>query len=104
MEEGETMKMQLEIEEEYNLFLNRIASQDFIFGIFMDEMDYEDEYSKNDICKSRIELQKKIKEYLHENRPGEFLVFSDFCIHVMTPEWARKWNMPKTKIELRLVK
>lgn len=98
------MKMQLEVEEEYNLFLNRIASQDFIFGIFMDEEDYEDEYSKNDICKSRIELQEKIKEYLRENRPGEFLVFSDFCVHVMTLGWARKWNMPETRIKRRLVK
>lgn len=98
------MKMQLEVEKEYNLFLNRIASQDFIFGIFMDEEDYEDEYSKNDICKSRIELQEKIKEYLRENRPGEFLVFSDFCVHVMTPGWARKWNMPETRIKRRLVK
>lgn len=98
------MKMQIEVEEEYNLFLNRIASQDFIFGIFMDEEDYEDEYSKNDICKSRIELQEKIKEYLHENRPGEFVVYSDFCVHVMTLRWARKWNLSKQTIERFLVK
>ena len=47
--------------------------------------------------------QKKIKVYLYENRPGEFIVVSDWCVHVLTKDRAKQLDVSKRTIELRLV-
>ena len=70
----------------------------------MDENEYQDEYPHNVIGEAMGALQEKIKEYLHENRPGEFVVISDWCVHVLTKERAEQLNVSQRTIELRLVR
>lgn len=98
------MQMQLEIEDEYNEFLEDMKDVGFVFGHYMDEDEYEDEYSHNTIGEAMKILQDKIREYLHENRPGEFVVTSGWCIFVMTPERARESNISERTIELYTVR
>lgn len=93
------MEMQLEIEEEYKQFLEDIKDNGFIFGVYMDETEYEDEYSHNSIGRAMEELEKKIKEYLQENKPGEFIVYSDWSVHVMKKEKAKETGLRKSLIE-----
>lgn len=96
--------MQDEIEYEYNDFLKDIKVSGFISGKYMDETAYEDEYSHNDINKATGILQEKIIAYLHENRPGEFVVISDWCLHVLTLDMAKKLGVSEMTIEQRLVR
>lgn len=98
------MEMQNEIEYEYNQFLNDIKDSGFIFGAYMDEDEYEDEYSHNVIDEAMGLLQEKIRVYLHENRPGEFVVSSGWCVHVMTPDRARQSKVSERTIENFLVR
>lgn len=98
------MQMQLEIEYECNQFLKDINDSGFIFGRYMDEDEYEDDYSHNAIDKAMAILQGKIKRYLHENRPGEFVVTSGWCIFVMTPDRARQSNVSEKTINNFLVR
>lgn len=98
------MEMYFEIEEEYKQFLEDIKDSGFIFGAYMDETEYEDEYSHNAIDEAMGILQKKIRKYLHENRPGEFVVISDWCVHVLAKERAEQLNVSERTIELRLVR
>ncbi len=98
------MEMQLEIEEEYERFLEDIKDKGYIFGAYMDETYYEDEYSHNAIDEAIGILQNKIREYLHENRPNEFIVGSGWCVHVMTPDRARQSNVSERTIQLCLVR
>lgn len=98
------MEMQLEIEEEYQQFLEDIKEGGFIFGTYMDEAEYEDDYSRNAIDEAMGILQEKIRTYLHENRPGEFVVSSGWCVHVMTPQRARQSNVMESTIQNFLVR
>lgn len=98
------MQMQLEIEYEYNQFLKDMNDSGFAFGRYMDEDEYEDEYSHNAIDEAMEILQEKIKTYLHENRPGEFVVTSGWCVFVMTPDRARESNISERTIELYMVR
>lgn len=98
------MEMQNEIEYEYNQFLNDIKESGFIFGAYMDETEYEDEYSHNVIDEAMGMLQEKIRTCLHENRPGEFVVSSGWCVHVMTPERASQSKVSERTIENFLVR
>lgn len=96
--------MENEIEYEYNEFLKDIKDNGFIFGAYMDETEYEDEYSYNTIDEAMEILQEKIRTYLHENRPGEFVVSSGWCVHVMTPDRARRSRISERTIENFLVR
>lgn len=98
------MIMQNEIEYEYNQFLKDMKDDGFEFGRYMDEDEYEDEYSHNAIDEAMEILEEKIRCYLHENRPGKFVVTSGFCIFVMTPERARQSNVLGKTIENFLVR
>lgn len=98
------MNIQLEIEEEYNQFLEDIKDPRFIFGRYMDVCNYEDEYSHNEIGEAMGILAEKIRGYLHENRPTKFIVGTNYCVHVMTPERARQANISERTIDLRLVR
>lgn len=97
------MRMQIEIEDEYNEFLRDMKDTGFIFGAYMDEDEYEDEYSHNEIDEAMGVLKEKIRAYLHEYRPGEFIVSSGWCIHVMTPDRARQSRISEQTIENYLV-
>lgn len=104
IDEGGETEMQLEVEEEYRLFLEDIKDDGFIFGVYMDETEYEDEYSHNSIGKAMELLEKKIKEHLRENKPGEFIVYSDWSVHVMKKEKAEEIELRKILIESSIVR
>lgn len=96
--------MQLEIEDEYQQFLEDIKDSGFIFGAYMDETEYEDDYSHNSIGNAMEILERKIREYLHKNRPDEFIVYSDWSVHIMKKEKAEEIGMRKSLIESSVVR
>lgn len=98
------MEMKLEIEEEYQQFLEDIKDSGYIFGVYMDEAEYEDDYSHNIIDEAMEILQEKNRAYLHENRPGEFVVSSGWCVHVMTPQRAKQSNVMESMIQNFIVR
>jgi hypothetical protein len=93
-----------ETEEEYQQFLYDMKESGFIFGRYMDESDYEDEYSYNDIDEAKDILINKITDYLKQNRPSEFIVTGGWCVFVMTPNKARESRVSENTIENRLVR
>lgn len=98
------MEMQLEVEEEYKQFLDDIEEDGFIFGAYIDEAEYEGEYSHNSIGRAMELLENKIKEHLRENKPGEFIVYSDWSVHVIKKEKAEEMGMRKRLIESCIVR
>lgn len=98
------MEMQLEASEEYLQFLYDIEDQGFLNGCYMDETEFDDEYSHNKIQEAMGALQNRIKEYLHKNRPGEFVVYSDWSVHVMKKEKAEEVGMSERAIKNRIAR
>lgn len=96
--------MQFEIDDEYNRFLKEIESNEFVFGTYMDESIHKDSFSCFDIAKMHRTLKKKISQYLHENHPNKLVVYSDFCVRVMTVEWARKNHVSEKVVEAYTVR
>lgn len=96
--------MDYEINEEFNSFKNDVSDNGFIFGRYLSESDYEDEYSHNDIDEAMGILANKIREYLHEKHPSKFIVTTGWCIHVMTPDRARQSRVSERTIKLFTVK
>lgn len=92
------MRIQNEIDYEYGEFLKDMKDPSFIFGTYMDEDEYEDEYSHNEIDEAIAILENKIKLYLHENKPNKFVVISGWNVTVVAIERARQSNMPETRI------
>lgn len=66
--------MERVIEYEYNLFLEEINKNDFIYGVYLDAGKYEYDCSHHEIIEGHIELGGKIFNYLKENRPNEFVL------------------------------
>lgn len=81
-----------ELEYEYNLFLKDMERGETVCQ-YMDEDEYEDEYSHNEIEKYQEKLIDKIKEYLRENKPNQYIVTSGWCVFVITIDEAKKRNM-----------
>ena len=81
-----------ELEYEYNLFLDDMK-RGKTFCRYLDEYEYEDEYSHNEIDECQRRFSEKIEEYLRENKPGEYIVSTGWCVFVMTVEEAKKRNM-----------
>ena len=92
------------LEDEYNQFLQDIADGSMIFGRYIDESEYEDEYSHNDINEAQDKFIEKVREYLHENYPGKYVVSGGWCVFVMTPDRARESHVLERTIELFTVK
>ena len=92
------------VENEYRQFLQDISDDPMIFGRYIDELEYEDEYSHNDINEMQDKFIKKVTEYLHENYPGKYIVSSGWCVFVVTPDTARKMHVSERTIELFTVK
>lgn len=87
------MNMRNEIELEYNNFLTDMKNPAFLSGTYIEEDEYEDKYSHNSIDEAIEILEEKIREYLHENRPGEFVLISGWNIRIVKIEEARKlWS------------
>lgn len=81
-----------ELEYEYSRFLDDMKRGE-TFCRYLDEDEYEDEYSHNEIDECQRKLAEKIEAYLKENKPGEYLIATGWCVFVMTVAEARKRNM-----------
>lgn len=92
------------VKYEYEQFLNDIADGSMAFRRYINESHYEDEYSHNDIEKAQDLFIKMVKNYLHNNHPNKYVVSSDWCVFIMTPERARQSNISEKTIELFTVK
>lgn len=94
------------VEEEYERFLLEMQESKGTMGCgsYIDESDYEDEYSHNDIEEAQTMFIKKVEEYLHENYPCQYIVSCGWCVFVMTPESARERNVFESTIEMCIVK
>lgn len=92
------------VEYEYEQFLNDMSDGSMTFGRYIDESDYEDEYSHNNIEEAKGLFIEKVKNYLHNNHPNKYVVSSGWCVFIMTPERARQSNISEKTIELFTVK
>lgn len=81
-----------ELEYEYEVFLNDMERGES-FCRYFDENDYEDEYSHNEINEYQLKFIDKIKKYLHDNKPCQYVVIDGWCVFVMTIEEAEKRKM-----------
>ena len=74
----------MDIENEYEQFLDDVNS-----GLskmnYLDVELLEDDYSHNEIFEAHDELIYKIKEWLHKNMPGEWVVWTNYttAVYVM---------------------
>lgn len=98
------MKMQKEIEHEYNNFLSEINLPGFKCARYMWEVDYDHKYSRKEINEAKEILEEKIRKYLHDNMPGKYIVTSGINITVKTLVHAWELNMPDQEIRMFLVK
>ena len=92
------------VEEEYQQFLQDMEDGSLVFGRYIDEAEYEYEYSHNDIEEAQSIFMKNIKEYLHINIPNKYMVSAGYCVFVITPERARKSNVSEQRIKALLVR
>lgn len=74
--------MQMETDCEFEQF-----KDDFENGLehrtYLDEYFYSDDFSENEIMAAQEELATLIKEYLHNNAPGEYLLYIDWSVRVI---------------------
>lgn len=82
------------INEEYEIFLEDM-DKGITFNRFLMVDNYEDEYSHNEIAEAMNALAFRMKKWLHENKPGKYIVSvsPDYCIFVMTVKEAQMRNV-----------
>lgn len=82
------------INEEYEIFLEDM-DRGITFNRFLMVDDYEDNYSHNEIAEAMNTLASRIRQWLHENKPGKYIVSvsPDYCIFVMTVKEAQMRNV-----------
>ncbi len=82
------------INEEYGIFLKNMETG-VTFDRFLMADNYEDEYSHNEIAEAMNILASRIRQWLHENKPGKYIVSvsPDYCIFVMTVKEAQMRNV-----------
>lgn len=82
------------INEEYEIFLEDM-DRGITFDRFLVVDNYEDEYSHNEIDEAMNTLAFRIRQWLHENKPGKYIVSvsPDYCIFVMTVKEAQMRNV-----------
>ena len=51
-------------------------------------------YIGDPVCTTHMTIEK-VKEWLHENKPNQYIVSSGWCVFIMTIEEAKKRNMKK---------
>jgi hypothetical protein len=82
------------INEEYGIFIEDM-DKGITFDRFLITDNYEDEYSHNEIAKAINTLASRMRKWLHENKPGKYIVSvsPDYCIFVMTVKEAQMRNV-----------
>lgn len=81
--------MEEELEYEFQCFLEDMEHGETI-GRYFEEDAYEDDYSHNQIDEFMDKLEEKIRQWLHENKPGKYLVSSSWCVWVISKEEAMR--------------
>jgi len=56
---------------------------------FIDQCEYEDEYSHNEIDEIQNEFMEEADRYLNQNYKGQYKMFSDWCVHIVTKEYYK---------------
>lgn len=84
--------MHEELEYEYNQFLEDMKRGE-TFCRYLDETEYEDEYSHNDIDDCQSKFIEKARAYLHEHFPSKYVISGGWCVFVMTIDEAKKRNI-----------
>lgn len=82
-----------ELQEELQRFYKDIINPNFIFERYLDEYDYKDEYSQNEIIEAQREFITKATEYLHNNAPNKFIIADDWGIVIMSVDRAKEKNI-----------
>lgn len=78
------------VEDEFEYFLKDMENGES-FCRYIDEDEYEDEYSHNDIDELQSEFTNKVRTWLRENRPDQYIVLKEcWCVFVLTIEEAKK--------------
>lgn len=82
------------INEEYEIFLEDM-DRGITFDRFLITDNYEDEYSHNEIAEAMNILASRMRQWLHKNKPGKYIVSvsSDYCVFVMTVKEAQMRNV-----------
>lgn len=82
------------INEEYGIFIEDM-DKGITFDRFLITDNYEDEYSHNEIAEAMNILASRMRQWLHENKPGKYIVSvsPDYCIFVMTVKEAQMRNV-----------
>lgn len=88
------------VDEEYERFLRDIAKVDFIEGVYVDEIEYEGDYSHNEIDEAQQIFEEKVREYLHENHSGDYVLFAGYNVMIVKVEEAR--NRSKYSVAFRI--
>ena len=57
---------------------------------FLSEDDLEDEYSHNEIDLMHREFMDEARKYLKEHCEGHYIMYSDWCVHILTVEFCKK--------------
>lgn len=91
--------MQEELDREFEIFLEDMKRGEVFCGYF-DETDYECDYSHNEIDEWKSKFIDKVREWLHINKPGKYVVTSGWCVFVMTIEEAKKRRVFKYEIHV----
>ena len=65
---------------------------------FIDKSVYQDDYSHNDIRKLQTAFMKEAEEYLTENYKGQYVIFRDWCVHILDVDFYEKLNIKSGKI------
>lgn len=91
--------MRFEIEPELDDLIDMLKNnkmETYKCNNFIDQTEYEDEYSHNEIDEIQEDFIKEAKNYLDKNYKGQYVIFSDWCVHIVTKEYYEK-NLERTK-------
>lgn len=83
-----------EIIEEYLDNLKHLIETDTLAkdkcNNFIEEYQFEDEFSHNEINEIQKMFMKEAREYLSLNFPGEYAMWNDWAVHITTVELYRE--------------
>lgn len=81
--------IELELDKLKNDLNNNKMNKD-VSNNYFDEDDYNDCFSLNEINKNQTIFMKKVVELLTEQYLGQYVVFSNWCVHIVTVDFYYK--------------
>lgn len=80
------------VQDEFRIFLEDMERNE-TFCKYLDESEYEYDYSHSDIEYMQEKFIEKATEWLRKNKPGKYMISEGWCVFVMTEEEAKKRNI-----------